>query len=240
MTTYDGPATVRQAGKEIEVECSYSFRPPTGTRLGEWQGRFTDASGPLEPDEADLVLPTGESGRIVLTNVNGMTRASGLFPGIGTATRLDRADVLDGDEAVSGDLADLPRLRLDHRPFADGLDDVRSVVADLLASRHGDRTEEPAELAETVRDPEGERIGSRFVTVGVRARDVRAKPLHLPLLHLGTRTLPRNAGNLRWYVALSGCFDPFFRFAPTGRPDLPRVRSGSSSSSGMSSSASHG
>ena len=83
MTTYDGPATIRQGETEIQVQCSYTYRPASGTRMGEWHGRFTDASGPLEPDEADLVLPTGETGRIIVNRINLAPSVSGLFVGTG-------------------------------------------------------------------------------------------------------------------------------------------------------------
>jgi hypothetical protein len=85
MSSYDGPATIRQGETEVQVSCGYTYRPPSDARLGEWHGRFTGASGPLEPREAELVLPTGETGQIILTHVNGWTRASGLFQGTGPA-----------------------------------------------------------------------------------------------------------------------------------------------------------
>lgn len=85
MTSYDGPATIRQGQTEIQVQCSYTYRPPTDMRRGEWNGRFTGASGPLEPREAELVLPTGETGQIIIRQINYATRLSGLFQGTGPA-----------------------------------------------------------------------------------------------------------------------------------------------------------
>jgi hypothetical protein len=55
-------------------------------RLGEWHGRFTAANGTLDVGEGDLVLSTGETGRIVVNRINGATRMSGLFQGDGSRT----------------------------------------------------------------------------------------------------------------------------------------------------------
>ena len=83
MSSYEGPATIRQNETEVLVQCGFTFRPPSDTRRGEWFGRFTEATGPLEPREAELVLPTGETGQIIVNQLNGLTRASGWFQGTG-------------------------------------------------------------------------------------------------------------------------------------------------------------
>ena len=69
MDSYDGPAVFRQSGADVEVgRCAY------GTQGGEmepegWRGEFEDATPEhiLEVGEAQLILPSGEQGEIVIT-----------------------------------------------------------------------------------------------------------------------------------------------------------------------------
>jgi hypothetical protein len=61
MTTYEGLATIRQGDADIQIECSYTFLPASPPSLGEWRGRFTNASAPVELRvETELILPDAE------------------------------------------------------------------------------------------------------------------------------------------------------------------------------------
>jgi hypothetical protein len=55
-------------------------RPP-GDGKGSWYGRFTEGQGRLATGEAVLVLPNGESGRIVIDYLDAFAGASGTFMG---------------------------------------------------------------------------------------------------------------------------------------------------------------
>ena len=62
------------------VACVFTVRPP-GDGKRSWYGRFTDAQGRLATGEAVLVLPDGESGRIVIDYLDAFSGASGTFMG---------------------------------------------------------------------------------------------------------------------------------------------------------------
>ncbi len=80
VTSYEGPATIRQGDQDFAVQCGFSVRAP-GREQGSWSGRFTDADGGIKPDEAELILPGGEIGRIAISHVVG---TGGLFLGLRT------------------------------------------------------------------------------------------------------------------------------------------------------------
>lgn len=68
---YEGRARIVAAdGSEADVRVTYWVQPATGTTLGEWNGVFTITEGHIDPDDAELRLPDGRAGRIVVTNVN--------------------------------------------------------------------------------------------------------------------------------------------------------------------------
>lgn len=81
MSIYDGPATIRQDRTEALVHCGFTVRSP-GQRPGTWFGRFTEASVRLVAAEADLTLPDGAIGRILIDRLN-PTGRSGTFMGTG-------------------------------------------------------------------------------------------------------------------------------------------------------------
>jgi hypothetical protein len=70
---------IRQGDKDFAVECGLALRAP-GREQGTWSGRFTEADGRITPDEADLILPGGEAGRIAISHVAGN---GGIFMGLG-------------------------------------------------------------------------------------------------------------------------------------------------------------
>jgi hypothetical protein len=80
VTSYEGPATIRQGEQDFAVECGFAVHAP-GRQQGSWSGRFTDADGGIKPDEAGLILPGGETGRIAISHVVG---TGGLFLGLRT------------------------------------------------------------------------------------------------------------------------------------------------------------
>ena len=80
VTSYEGPATIRQGEQDFAVQCGFSVRAP-GREQGSWSGSFTDADGRIKPDEADLILPGGETGRIAIDHVAG---TGGIFMGLNT------------------------------------------------------------------------------------------------------------------------------------------------------------
>jgi len=77
---YDGPATIRQDEQEVAAECVFTVRPP-GDGKGSWYGRFTEGQDRLATGEAVLVLPNGESGRIVIDYLDAFSGAYGTFMG---------------------------------------------------------------------------------------------------------------------------------------------------------------
>jgi hypothetical protein len=79
ITSYEGPATIRQGDQDFAVACGFAVRAP-GREDGSWSGRFTEADGRITPDEADLILPGGETGRIAISHVAG---TGGIFMGVG-------------------------------------------------------------------------------------------------------------------------------------------------------------
>jgi hypothetical protein len=84
MTTYDGPATVRQGESEVAVECGFAVRAP-GLGRGTWSGEFVAGELGLVSGEAVLVLPNGASARIVIDSItfDGPAAISGRFVGAG-------------------------------------------------------------------------------------------------------------------------------------------------------------
>ena len=69
MDTYDGPAVFRQNEADVEVgRCAYVTRDG-GSELKEWSGEFEDPTPEhvLEVGDAILILPSGEEGRIIIT-----------------------------------------------------------------------------------------------------------------------------------------------------------------------------
>jgi hypothetical protein len=83
MVHYEGPATIRQGGVETGVQCEFTARLPTGMQRGTWHGRFTHAQAGIATGEATLVLPTGETGRVIIDRVNERGGRGGLFVGAG-------------------------------------------------------------------------------------------------------------------------------------------------------------
>jgi hypothetical protein len=68
MDTYDGPAVFRQNEADVEVgRCAYVTRD--GQSEKEWSGEFEDPTPEhlLEVGDALLILPSGEEGRIIIT-----------------------------------------------------------------------------------------------------------------------------------------------------------------------------
>lgn len=80
MAIYEGEATIRQGEQDIAVACVYSVRPP-GEHRGIWHGRFTDAASKLATGEAVLILPSGESGRILIDYLSEPSGVSDTFVG---------------------------------------------------------------------------------------------------------------------------------------------------------------
>ena len=76
---YEGPATIRQKEQEIRVDCVVTVRQPSKGRAN-WSGRFTRAERRLLATRAVLVLPGGESGRIMIEDLES-TGDSGTFVG---------------------------------------------------------------------------------------------------------------------------------------------------------------
>lgn len=77
IESYDGPAVLRQDGRDTPIRCSYRTErdricvDEVGARwidgLTHWRGTITEQAGPLALDTATLILPTGESGEVILT-----------------------------------------------------------------------------------------------------------------------------------------------------------------------------
>jgi len=68
---YEGPATIVVDGHDFGAEVVYWVDPAKDSRLGSWNGVFTILGGHyFEPDEAQLRLPDGRVGRIVVTHVS--------------------------------------------------------------------------------------------------------------------------------------------------------------------------
>jgi hypothetical protein len=80
VTRYEGRATIRQGKQDVGVECVFTMRPARDTK-GSWYGRFTDGQARLATGEAVLVLPSGESGQIIIDYLNELSGASGTFTG---------------------------------------------------------------------------------------------------------------------------------------------------------------
>ena len=80
VTRYEGRATIRQGKQDVGVECVFTVRPPRDTK-GSWYGRSRTVRPSLPPGEAVLVLPSGESGQIIIDYVNELSGASGTFTG---------------------------------------------------------------------------------------------------------------------------------------------------------------
>ncbi len=83
MTSYDGPATIQQDGRDAVVECGFAVRTP-GRPRGSWSGRFEGTDLRLVTGEAMLVLPDGVSARILIDHIDfdGPSALSGTFIGV--------------------------------------------------------------------------------------------------------------------------------------------------------------
>jgi hypothetical protein len=81
MSSSEELVMIRQGDVTVVARCSFEVTEPTRKRPGGWSGSFHDASEALDPAEAELVLPTGHTGRIVIRRVKGKKR--GTFVGVG-------------------------------------------------------------------------------------------------------------------------------------------------------------
>lgn len=105
MDSYEGPAVFRQGGADVEIRrCAFTTQTHE-LGLNEWRGHFENPPELIpEVGEAILVLPSGEEGRIVITEyvyrLAGVGR--GTFIGSGPAPSVFKSEPNDGGSRSGG------------------------------------------------------------------------------------------------------------------------------------------
>ena len=83
MDRYDGPATIQQGDRSVQVRCVFDTVPPTLESQGSWGGTYTHAEpfDTLDKAKARLLLPSGEEADIIIRSVYVGTGTHGTFKG---------------------------------------------------------------------------------------------------------------------------------------------------------------
>jgi hypothetical protein len=98
VDSYDGPAVFRQGGADVEIRhCAFTTQTHE-LGLNEWRGHFENPPEYVpEVGEAILVLPSGEEGKVVITEyvyrLAGVGR--GTFVGSGPAPSMFKSEPND-------------------------------------------------------------------------------------------------------------------------------------------------
>jgi hypothetical protein len=64
---YSGDATIKQQGREFSTAAVYAVNVDPAGEPVAWFGAFTDHNGVIDAGAAELVLPDGRTGTIVIT-----------------------------------------------------------------------------------------------------------------------------------------------------------------------------